>query len=335
MRRTCGRRQGSSWRPPRHPRMRRRPSYRLVPGWAPPPAAPSRGARCPDMTIDAAGRLFVFRRAEPPIVELDPDGQGAQDVGREDVRLAARHSRRSRRLSLDHRRPRIATAGASRSSRSRATAQLVMTLGTKGVAGEGPDIFNGPCDVAVAENGDIFVADGHWNARIVKFSKDGAVHQGLGQEGHRPRRIRRAAHARDRQARPAAGRRSLEQAHPDLRPGRPLSRPSGRTWARRAACSSRRRHALRRGLQRSQGDLHRQRRDRRASARNSTMPWPSRWRSMRRATSTSARPCLARRSPGSPAATSSGSSPASHDAASALVPRGSGRPLSRRASAPA
>jgi pimeloyl-ACP methyl ester carboxylesterase len=51
--------------------------------------------------------------------------------------------------------------------------RVVMTLGTKGVAGEGPDSFSGPCDVAFAPNGDIFVADGHVNDRVVKFSKDG------------------------------------------------------------------------------------------------------------------------------------------------------------------
>ena len=51
----------------------------------------------------------------------------------------------------------------------------LMTLGKKGVAGDNKstDAFNGPADVAVAANGDIFVADGHFNSRIVHFSKDG------------------------------------------------------------------------------------------------------------------------------------------------------------------
>ena len=60
-----------------------------------------------------------------------------------------------------------------------------MTLGKAGVAGGGNDVFSGPCDVAIAQNGDIFVADGHIGGspvnRIVKFSKDGTVHQGVGQ----------------------------------------------------------------------------------------------------------------------------------------------------------
>lgn len=54
--------------------------------------------------------------------------------------------------------------------------KVLLTLGKKGVAGEGPDEFNMPSDVHVAPNGDIFVADGHGgksNARIVKFDKNG------------------------------------------------------------------------------------------------------------------------------------------------------------------
>jgi DNA-binding beta-propeller fold protein YncE len=61
-----------------------------------------------------------------------------------------------------------------------------MTLGTKGVSGEAPDQFNGPCDVAVAANGDIFVADGHVNSRIVKFAKDGTFIKAWGKRGEGP-----------------------------------------------------------------------------------------------------------------------------------------------------
>jgi len=54
--------------------------------------------------------------------------------------------------------------------------RVLMTLGKPGVAGAGNDELNGPSDVLVAPNGDIFVADGHGektNDRIVKYSKDG------------------------------------------------------------------------------------------------------------------------------------------------------------------
>jgi DNA-binding beta-propeller fold protein YncE len=67
--------------------------------------------------------------------------------------------------------------------------EVLITLGTAGVAGEGPDAFNQPSAVAVAANGDIFVADGHGgesNARIVKFSADGTFIKTWGRRGSGP-----------------------------------------------------------------------------------------------------------------------------------------------------
>jgi DNA-binding beta-propeller fold protein YncE len=56
------------------------------------------------------------------------------------------------------------------------TGELLMTLGRKGVAGAGPDLFTKPAAVVVAPDGSIFVADGHdvdGNNRIVKFDRTG------------------------------------------------------------------------------------------------------------------------------------------------------------------
>jgi len=54
--------------------------------------------------------------------------------------------------------------------------EVLMTLGTLGVAGDGEHTLRLPSDVLVAPNGDLFVADGHGtggNNRIVKYSGDG------------------------------------------------------------------------------------------------------------------------------------------------------------------
>jgi streptogramin lyase len=67
--------------------------------------------------------------------------------------------------------------------------ELLMTLGTAGVAGDGPDEFNMPSSVLVAPNGDIFVGDGHGrqsNARILKFSNDGTFIKTWGTRGSGP-----------------------------------------------------------------------------------------------------------------------------------------------------
>jgi hypothetical protein len=65
--------------------------------------------------------------------------------------------------------------------------EVLMTLGTAGGVGDGPDSFNGPSDVLVAPNGDIFVATGHLGRgddnRIVKFSSDGTFIMQWGKTG--------------------------------------------------------------------------------------------------------------------------------------------------------
>jgi len=66
--------------------------------------------------------------------------------------------------------------------------KLLLTLGKAGVAGPGLDTFDQPTEVAVAPNGDIFVADGHGrapnaNARIMKFDKNGKFIKTWGKKG--------------------------------------------------------------------------------------------------------------------------------------------------------
>jgi hypothetical protein len=66
------------------------------------------------------------------------------------------------------------------------TGEVLMRLGTAGVPGNDAAHFNAPSDVAVAANGDIFVADGHGDAtnnRIVKFRSDGTFVTAFGSTG--------------------------------------------------------------------------------------------------------------------------------------------------------
>jgi len=161
------------------------PAYRLVPGWAPAPGGAASWGQVPGLTIDAAGRIVVFRRQEPPIVELDSDGRVLKTWGGNTFTWP--HGMRADRDGFLW-----ITDGRARDGRGqqvfkyRRDGTLLMTLGRAGISGDGPDVFNGPCDVAVAENGDIFVADGHWNARIVKFSQDGRFIKEWGRKGSRP-----------------------------------------------------------------------------------------------------------------------------------------------------
>jgi sugar lactone lactonase YvrE len=60
---------------------------------------------------------------------------------------------------------------------------VIMRLGTAGVTGDGHYTFDGVADVVVAKNGDIFVADGHGNNRVVKYSADGTYITEWGKRG--------------------------------------------------------------------------------------------------------------------------------------------------------
>jgi streptogramin lyase len=67
--------------------------------------------------------------------------------------------------------------------------KLLLTLGKAGVAGNRPDEFNAPSAVAIAPNGDVFIADGHGrntNARVMKFSRDGKLIKMWGRKGTGP-----------------------------------------------------------------------------------------------------------------------------------------------------
>jgi sugar lactone lactonase YvrE len=68
--------------------------------------------------------------------------------------------------------------------------KVLMTLGKAGGGTDPPESFNQPNDVAIAPNGDIFVAEGHnagtGTALILKFNKDGKFLKQWGQRGSAP-----------------------------------------------------------------------------------------------------------------------------------------------------
>ncbi len=80
------------------------------------------------------------------------------------------------------------------------TGQVLLTLGTPGVAGDPPHALTEPCDVVTAPNGDIFVAEGHSGqnanappdtvARITKFDRTGKFLMSWGKLGSGPGEFR-------------------------------------------------------------------------------------------------------------------------------------------------
>jgi sugar lactone lactonase YvrE len=160
-------------------------SYKALPGWGQLPA-PLKWGEVPNVAIDPKGTVFVFTRTEPPVVELTPAGKLVKTWGQGMFVWphGIRFDRDGNLWITDGR----AENGNGQMVYKMTTdgSKVLMTLGTKGVSGDGPNQFNGVTDVAIAPNGDIFVADGHVNSRIVKFSKDGTFIKQWGKKGSGP-----------------------------------------------------------------------------------------------------------------------------------------------------
>ena len=161
--------------------------YRLAEGWPQLPAGITWGAVI-SADVDARGNLWVFHRSEPTILEFDPAGKLLKSLGKD--MFVQPHG-----MTIDREGNIWVTDAQGKDGKGQQVFKLspegkvLMTLGKAGVAAEGPDTFNGPTDVVIAPNGDIFVSDGHVansNGRVVKFSKDGKFVKAWGKKGTGP-----------------------------------------------------------------------------------------------------------------------------------------------------
>lgn len=159
-------------------------SYKLVEGWGTLPAGQTWG-EVTGVDIDSKGTIIAVRRSEPPILEFDSTGKLLKTWG--DKMFAWPHGFR-----IDKEGNLWITDGRTVEGRGQQVfkmsrdGRVLLTLGTKGQAGEGPNLFNGPCDVAIGRNGDIFIADGHQGSRVAKFSRDGKFVKSWGTKGEGP-----------------------------------------------------------------------------------------------------------------------------------------------------
>jgi sugar lactone lactonase YvrE len=161
--------------------------YREVDNWAQLPDGMHWG-QVISVDGDPEGNVWVFHRGEPPLLKFNSSGKLIASYGQ--GMFVQPHG-----LFLDHDGNIWVTDGRGKDGKGQQVfkfsrdGKVLMTLGKAGVAGDGPDTFNAPSDVAVAANGDIFVADGHGgntNARVVKFSQDGKFIKAWGTKGSGP-----------------------------------------------------------------------------------------------------------------------------------------------------
>jgi DNA-binding beta-propeller fold protein YncE len=164
---------------------------RLPPGW--------NFMETAGVAVDAANHSYVLHRGPHPIMEFEGDGTFVRSWG--DGLFVRPHSIRVDAegniwttddgghtvLKMNSRGKIIMVLGRFRNSSDMPGMTGPPVGGAlRGMRDETVVRFNGPTDSAVAPNGDIFVADGYGNSRVVKFNKEGIFVKEWGKRGSAP-----------------------------------------------------------------------------------------------------------------------------------------------------
>jgi len=142
----------------------------------------------PILEFNPAGRLLrsvgVGLFASPHGFTVDKDGNLWATDANDRETILGMPARNGKGMAMGQQVLKISPAG-----------KVLMTIGTPGVGGNGPYLFDRPTGVSVAASGDIFVSDGHSrntsnSARIVKYSRDGKFVKTWGRMGSEPGNFR-------------------------------------------------------------------------------------------------------------------------------------------------
>jgi DNA-binding beta-propeller fold protein YncE len=132
-----------------------------------------------------SGDVYVFQRGTQadPLFVLDAEGRYLGSVatwasGLFDLPHGLRIDLAGNIWAVD--------AGNHRVTKLAPSGEVLMALGVAGEPGADRYHFDSPTDVAFGAAGEIYVADGYGNSRIVTFASDGAFRSAWGVRGTRP-----------------------------------------------------------------------------------------------------------------------------------------------------
>ena len=165
--------------------------------------------RCGSYSWQASGRVSCAGSDLPPVLKLDASGEIVESFGGglfvfphglyvdREGNVWVADARAATAAELEQF-PSAAGKGHTAMKFS-PEGELLLTLGTPGVAGDPPEYLNEPSDIVIAPNGDILVAEGHSGqsvpggtappntvSRISRFSEDGTFISSLGRLGSGP-----------------------------------------------------------------------------------------------------------------------------------------------------
>jgi DNA-binding beta-propeller fold protein YncE len=141
---------------------------------------------CSGVDVDSRGNVYVIQRQSPPVLCFDASGKflrgwGTELIGRNPM-MQGPHGLRVDKddflWTVDRDRHLVRKFDPS--------GQLLLTIGTEDSPGVGQHQFNRPADVAFGPAGEVYVADGYGNSRVMKFDREGRFLKTWGEKGSAP-----------------------------------------------------------------------------------------------------------------------------------------------------
>ncbi len=159
-----------------YPKINCAAAYEVDPHWPRKPAN-LQWAAMPGVAVDARDRVYAFTRSDDPVQIYESDGTFIRSWGR--GMFGRPHGMRVDREGnvwvtdcLRHTVEKYTPEG-----------ELLLRLGTDGMPGCDQTHFNEPTDLAFSRSGDLFIADGYGNSRIVHFDAEGRFIKAWGELG--------------------------------------------------------------------------------------------------------------------------------------------------------
>jgi DNA-binding beta-propeller fold protein YncE len=132
------------------------------------------------VAINSKGHIYVFHRGKHSLMEFDANGKYLRSIA-DDLFVTAHTVRVDVEDNIW-----TTDVGAHVVLKLSPDGRVLLSLGRMRVPGDDVLHFNQPTDVAFDREGNIYVADGEGNSRVLKFNKYGNVLLGWGMKGDGP-----------------------------------------------------------------------------------------------------------------------------------------------------
>jgi hypothetical protein len=132
------------------------------------------------VAVNSKGHIYVFHRGKHPLMEFDVNGKFLRSIA-DDLFVTAHTVRMDAEDNIW-----TTDVGSHVVLKLSPEGRVLLSLGRMRTPGDDVLHFNQPTDVAFDRDGNIYVADGEANSRILKFNKFGNPLLGWGMKGDGP-----------------------------------------------------------------------------------------------------------------------------------------------------